>query len=86
MEFNIGFGQPRSDTCVECGSLHIKLQSANEEEKQEIQMQIDEHHMHAESAYAQLKSDKQTSKQSWLGKVRELTSEVEKCSVEAVDM
>ena len=38
--------------------------------------------MHAESAYAQL-SDKQTSKQSWLG---ELTSEVEKCSVEAVDM
>ena len=33
MEFNLGFGQPRSDTCVECDSLHIKLQSAKEEEK-----------------------------------------------------
>ena len=86
MEFNLGFGQPRSDTCVECDSLHIKLQSANEEEKQEIQMQIDEHHAHAEFAYAQLKSDTQTAKQSWSGKVRELTSEVEKCSVDAVDM
>ena len=78
MVFNLGFGQPRSDTCVECDSLHIR--------KKKNQMQIEEHHMHAESAYAQLKSDEQASKQSSLGKVRELTSEVEKCSVEAVDM
>ena len=60
MGFNFGFGQPLSDTCVECDSLHIKLQSANEEEKQEIQL-TNTTVMHAESAYAQLKSDKHRS-------------------------
>ena len=78
MVFNLGFGQSRSDTYVECDSLRIR--------KKKNQMQIEEHHMHAESAYAQLKSNERASKQSSLGKVRELTSEVEKCSVEAVDM
>ena len=60
MEFNFGFGRPRSDTCLECDSLHIKLQSANEEEKQEIQL-TNTTVMHAESAYAQLNSDKHRS-------------------------
>ena len=85
-EFNLGFGQPRSDTCVECDALHMQLQSASEQEKEDIQSQLDKHHREAEAAYAQLNADKQTAKESWKGKVREFSSEIESCSVEATDM
>ena len=85
-ELNLGFGQPRSDTCVECDALHIQLQSESEQEKEVIQSQLDKHHREADAAYAQLNADKHTAKESWKGKVREFSFEIERSSVEATNM
>ena len=43
IEFNLGFGLPRSDTCAKCDALHKALQSSGGDDKTRIQRELKEH-------------------------------------------
>ena len=65
-EFNIHFGFPRSDTCDTCDSLKVKIDTAeNEEDKTELEKELQDHLALAEQGYQSLRKDCKRSKTSW---------------------
>ena len=65
-EFNIHFGFPRSDTCCDtCDSLKVKIDTAeNEEDKTELEKELQDHLALAEQGYQSLRKDCKSSKTS----------------------
>lgn len=67
-EFNIGFKLPKSDTCITCDELNIKISNSsiarekNEEELQELTTQLNLHKSTAAAMQSLLKSDVEESK------------------------
>lgn len=61
--FNLSFGQPRTDTCGVCDRLKIKIDEAdNENEKQNARKDQELHHRRAEMGHSSMKSDHDLSK------------------------
>lgn len=57
-DFNLRFGVPRSDTCVYCDRLYIKLIAANDEnERKTVERESQFHHSRADLAYKSLAED-----------------------------
>lgn len=57
-EFNLRFGNPRSDTCKQCDLLYTRLtMEADEEERSKIVQESWVHHSKADQAYASLAND-----------------------------
>ena len=64
MEFNLHFGYPRSDTCDTCNRIRMELQ-VNDEDKAELQDELDAHLEAAAKGYDILKKDIEMSQKSW---------------------
>ena len=69
-EFNLSFGQPRSDTCARCDELHIALQAASGEKKEQLKAEQIEHHSKASAGYSTKQLDKKAAITSWRDKRR----------------
>lgn len=54
----IKFKQPKVDTCHKCDIMAAKLKAANNNDKEEIQQEIDTHHKMADQAYLMKNEDK----------------------------
>jgi len=61
-EFNLSFGYPRSDTCEKCDLLHVAIQNASDEQREEHQEELAEHQEKASQGYSSLKKDTDTTK------------------------
>ena len=62
-EFNFGFGFPRSDTCEQCDSLKISIDSAKtDEDREQLQTELANHHNKASQGYQSLRTDTTNSK------------------------
>ena len=84
-EYNIGFGQPRSDTCSKCDELKILLDTASEVNiREKACKDLEMHHRKAEKGYSVLRDESMAAKKSWSGKARSFDNT--HCTVNATDM
>ena len=64
-EFNITFGDPRTDTSDTCDSLKLKIDQASEEEKQLLKDDLKAHRTKAKAGYDMFHHDQELAKKSW---------------------
>ena len=83
-QYNIGFGQPRSDTCSKCDELNVQLSAVDESEKDKVRKELELHHRKAEKGYKMLRDESQVAKESWDGKTRAFDREP--CTIDATDV
>ena len=83
-QYNIGFGQPPSDTCSKCDELNVQLSAADEPEKEKVKQELELHHNKAEKDYKMLRDESKAAKESWNGKTRAFDREP--CTIDATDI
>ena len=67
--YNIGFGQPQSDTCSKCDELNVQLSATEDEsEKTKVGKELELHHRKAEKGYEMLRDQAKAAKETWNGK------------------
>ena len=79
--YNIGFGQPRSDTCSKCDELSA---TEDESEKTKVRKELELHHRKAEKGYEMLRDQAKAAKETSNGKGRAF--DTEPCTIDATDM
>ncbi|KAF6208142.1 hypothetical protein GE061_016593 [Apolygus lucorum] len=74
-KMKIYFKKPKVDTCNKCDILALKLKvSSDDEERAQIQREIDDHHAHADVTYLQKKEEKGSFKKLALRDVSKETT------------
>ena len=84
-EFNLSFGQPKSDTCAQCNELHNAIHASSDKEKQGLIADQTEHNNKARMGYQTKIADKNAAIRSWRGKRRGVGGQTYR-SKEGVDM
>ncbi|CAG7825359.1 unnamed protein product, partial [Allacma fusca] len=67
LETGLKFGLPKTDTCDRCDSLHRRLREVSNTNLiaiRQIEAEIEEHHLKADSAYTHLRIDTELAKAS----------------------
>ena len=65
-EFNLHFGNPRSDTCGTCDAFRKQIEDCtNDSDKERLVKEHEAHKELAQDGYSALKEDQELSKQSW---------------------
>ena len=86
-EYNLGFGQPRSDTCGTCDRLKFSIETETDDEKKlHLKQELEFHQRKAEKGYASLREDKEKAQKSWVHKKRLPIITNSLSSVDATDM